>query len=328
MKAAIYEEYGPPEVLQIRDLARPEPNDNQALIRVRAAALNPLDAYFMSGRPYVMRLAFGLRKPANTRPGVDLCGQVEAVGRSVKRFRPGDHVFGVGRGAFAEYVCAVEDKLAHKPARLSFEQAAALPVAGLTALQGLRDKGRIQPGHDVLIHAAAGGVGTFAVQMAKSFGARVTAVCSAANVELVRSIGADQVIDSAREDFTRTERRYDLLFDCAANRDLGARRRLLKPKGVYVAVGFGRPGGGWIDPLGSVLKVVAASLVARNLVMFVASVTQGDLEVVKELVEAGKVTPVIDRTYPLTEVAEAVRYLQQGHARGKVVISVAGAEPD
>ena len=327
MKAAVYEKYGPPDVLQIRDVATPSPQDNEVLIRVQAAALNPLDAYFMSGRPYVMRLAFGLTKPANTRPGFDLCGQVEAVGRAVTRFRSGDHVFGVARGAFAEYVCAAEDKLALKPARLSFEQGAAMPVAALTALQGLRDKGRIQPGHDVLIHGAAGGVGTFAVQVARSFGARVTAVCGAANVDLVRSIGADQVIDSTQEDFTRTERRYDLLFDCAADRALGARRRILKPAGIYVAVGFGRPHGGWIDPLGSVLKLIAASLVAPRLVMFVTAVTQRDLEVVKELVEAGKVTPVIDRSYSLSEVAEAVRYLQQGHARGKVVIRVAGAAP-
>jgi NADPH:quinone reductase-like Zn-dependent oxidoreductase len=322
MKAIVYHNYGAPrDVLAVEEVAKPSPGDDEVLIRIRAAAVNPMDYHLMSGA-YLMRLMSGLRKPRMTRPGVDLAGEVEAVGSNVTRFQPGDAVFGTSRGAFAEYVCARENKLALKPANLTFEQTAAIPIAGVTALQGLRDKGRIQPGQTVLINGASGGVGTFAVQIAKSFGADVTGVCSTRNVDLVRSIGADHVIDYTRDDFTRSAERYDLIFDCVGNRPLSACRRVMTPKGTFVAAGV-RPGGRWIGPLPYLLKVLVSSrFVSQNVVFFIASIKPDDLIVLKELIEANKVTPVIDRRYTLSEVPEAIRYLKEGHARGKVVITV------
>jgi NADPH:quinone reductase-like Zn-dependent oxidoreductase len=321
MKAIVYRNYGSPDVLHCEDVEKPSPGDDEVLIRIRAAAANPMDYHLMTGA-YIMRPVTGLRKPKPTCPGADLAGEVEAVGRNVTRFKPGDPVFGAARRAFAEYVCAAENRLALKPANLTFEQAAAIPVAGVTALQGLRDKGRIQPGQKVLINGAAGGVGTFAVQIAKSFGADVTGVCSTRNVGLVRSIGADRVIDYTRDDFTRSAERYDLMFDCVGNRPLSACRRVMTRRGTFVAVGV-RPGGRWIGPLPRLLNVLVSSwVVSQNVVFFVASIKPDDLIVLKELIEANKVTPVIDRGYTLSEVPEAIRYLKEGHARGKVVITV------
>jgi NADPH:quinone reductase-like Zn-dependent oxidoreductase len=321
MKAIVYREYGSADVLRCEAIAKPSPGDDEVLVRIRAAAANPLDYHLMSGA-YLMRLMTGLRKPKPTVPGADLAGEVEEVGRNVTRFQPGDPVFGGVRAAFAEYVCAPENRLALKPGNLTFEQAAAIPVAGLTALQGLRDKGRVQPGQKVLINGAAGGVGTFAVQVAKVLGAEATGVCSTRNADLVRSLGADHVIDYTRDDFTRSDERYDLIFDCVGNRPLSACRRVLIPKGIFVGVGV-RPGGRWAGPLLGLLKVLASSwFVRQKVVFFMASIRADDLIVLKELIEANKVTPVIDRRYTLSEVPEAIRYLKEGHARGKVVITV------
>ena len=319
MKAVVYRNYGSPDVLACEEVAKPTPGDREVLIKVGAAAANPLDYHLMSGA-YLMRLMTGLRKPKMTIPGVDVAGEVEAVGRNVTRFQPGDAVFGAARGAFAEYVCAAENRLALKSANLTFEQAAAIPVAGLTALQGLRDKGRLQPGQKVLINGASGGVGTFAVQVAKSLGARVTGVCSTRNLDLVRSIGADYVIDYTADDFTRSAERYDLIFDCVGNRPLSACRRVMTPGGTFLPVGV-RPGGRWIGPLPHLVTLLVSSrFVSQKVVFFIASVSPDDLIVLTELIEAKKVTPVIDRRYRLDEAAEAIRYLRQGHARGKVVI--------
>jgi NADPH:quinone reductase-like Zn-dependent oxidoreductase len=321
MKAIVYSNYGSPDVLHVEDVEKPSPGDNEVLIKVRAAAANPMD-YHLMGDAYLIRIATGLRKPKPTVPGVDLAGEIEAVGRNVTRFQPGDAVFGASRRTFAEYVCASESRLALKPANLTFEQAAALPVAGLTALQGLRDKGRVQPGQKILINGAAGGVGTFAVQVAKSFGAEVTGMCSTKSVDLVRSIGADHVIDYTRDDITRRVGRFDLVFDCVGNRPLSAWRRVMTSKGIFVAVGV-RPGGRWIGPLPYLVKLLVSSRFAsQKVVFFVARVNSDELVELKELVEANKVTPVIDRCYMLSEAAEAIRYLKEGHARGKVVIAL------
>ncbi|HYP08827.1 MAG TPA: NAD(P)-dependent alcohol dehydrogenase [Bryobacteraceae bacterium] len=321
MQAVVFHRYGSPDVVELRELDRPVAGDGEVLVRVRAASVNALDWRVTTGRPYFVRMMEGLPKPKNPRLGVDLAGQIEAVGRNVTRFQPGDEVFGAQRGAFAEYVCAPEEALALKPANLTFEQAAAVPVAGLTALQGLRDKGRVQPGHNVLINGASGGVGTFAVQIAKSLGANVTAVCSSRNVAMVRSLGADQVIDYRQEDFTRSGQRYDLIFDVAGNRSLSACRRVMSARGTYVAVGG--PDGRWIGPAAPLLKALLLSrFVSQNLVPFVSALSQADLVVLKELIEANQVTPVIERCYPLSEVAEAIRYLETGHARAKVVITL------
>ena len=322
MKAAVYSRYGPPDVVQIRDVEKPVPKDDEVLIKVRAASVNPVDWHFMRGRPYFLRILAGLRKPRITRLGVDVAGQVEAVGRSVTQFKPGDGVFGSCRGAFAEYACTSESALVMKPDDVTFEQAASVPLAALTALQGLRDKGQIQPGQKVLINGAAGGVGTFAVQIAKSFGADVTGVCSARNVGMVRSIGADRVIDYTREDFTKSGQRYDLILDSVGNHSLLACRRVLNPKGIYIAVGG--PSGPWmIGPLASAITApVLSRFVSQKLVMVLTRRSKEDLIIMQELLEAGKVTPVIDRSYPLSEVPEAIRYLEEGHARGKVVITL------
>jgi len=318
MKTATYTRYGPPDVVQITDVAKPVPNDIEVLIKVRAASVNPLDWHFMRGQPYILRLGAGPRKPKNTRLGVDLAGQVAAVGRNVTQFKPGDAVFGVSRGAFAEYVCAIEEKLALKPANLSFEDAAAVPVAAISALQGLRDKGRIQPGHKVLIDGASGGVGTFAIQIAKSFGAEVTAVCSTRNVDRARSLDADHVMDYTREDFTKSGHRYDLILAANAYHSIFDYRRALAPRGIYVMAG-----GGGVQILQSISLGPLLSLIGtKKMCFFMANINQKDLLLLKGLLEARKVVPIIDRRYPLSAVAEAVRYLEEGHAQGKVVITV------
>ncbi len=323
MKAAVYTRYGPPDVVQITDVEKPSPKDNEVLIEVRAASVNPLDWHFMRGTPYFVRILAGLLKPKITRLGVDVAGQVEAVGRNVTQFKPGDEVFGACRGAFAEYACTSESALVIKPDNVTFEQAASVPVAAFTALQGLRDKGRIQPGQKVLINGAAGGVGTFAVQIAKSFGADVTGVCSTRNVDMVRSIGADQVIDYTQQDFTKSGQHYDLIFDCVGNHSLSACRRVLNSKGIYIPVGG--PGGRWMIGLLArwITALVLSRFVSQKLViMFLARPNKEDLTIMRELMEAGKVTPVIDKRYRLSEVPEAIRYLEEGHARGKVVITL------
>jgi NADPH:quinone reductase-like Zn-dependent oxidoreductase len=324
MKTIVYRRYGSPDVLEYADVDKPTAGDDQVLIRVRAASVNPYDWHFMRGTPYFLRLMAGLVRPKVTRLGVDVAGQVEAVGGKVTRFKPGDGVFGACQGAFAEYVCARESALAMKPDNVTFEQAASAPIAALTALQGLRDKGRIQPGQKVLINGAAGGVGTFAVQIAKSFGAEVTGVCSTRNVDMVRSIGADHVVDYTREDFTRSSHQYDLILDCIGNHSFFACRRVLNPKGRLVAVGG--PTGRWmIGTLAGLIAVLVLSrFVSQKLVAVMARGNSEDLTVLSDLMKARKVTPVIDKRYRLREVPEAVRYQEEGHARGKVVITVEG----
>ncbi|MGB7621721.1 MAG: NAD(P)-dependent alcohol dehydrogenase [Terriglobia bacterium] len=319
MKAIVYYNYGSPDVLKCEEIEKPTAGDNEVLIKVCAASLNALDWRLMRGKPLFARLMMGgLRKPKSTRPGVDVAGQVEAVGRNVTQFKPGDEVFGVCRGAFAEYGCVIEEKLALKPANITFEDAAAVPVAALTALQGLRDKGRIQPGQKVLVDGASGGVGTFAVQIAKSFGAEVTAVCSTRNVDTARSIGADHVIDYTQKDFTKNGQRYDLILAANAYHSIFDYRRALSPKGIYVMAG-----GGWTQILQAMLLGPFLSLIGRKKMrFFMANVNRKDLVLLKDLLESGKVVPVIDRRYPLSEVAEAIRYIEKGHAQGKIVITV------
>jgi NADPH:quinone reductase-like Zn-dependent oxidoreductase len=321
MKAIVYHNYGSPDVLRLEELEKPRPTDDEVLVRVRAASANPLDWHYMRGSPYIMRLGVGLQAPKITRLGVDLAGIVEAVGKNVTHFKPGDEVFGARNGAFAEYVVTKGRALVPKPANLTFEQAAAVPVAACTALQGLRDHGRLQPEMQVLVNGAAGGVGTFAVQIAKALGARVTGVTSTRNLELVRSLGADRVIDYTQEDFTQGEQRYDILFDLVGNHALGDIRRVLNLTGSYI-IGGG-PAGRWLGPVVLLLKArLWSRLVRQRTVFFLASTNNDDLGVLAELMETGKVTPVVDRTYPLSETAAAIRYLEDGHARGKVVITV------
>jgi NADPH:quinone reductase-like Zn-dependent oxidoreductase len=322
MKAIAYHRYGPPEVLGLEEVDEPVVQDDDVLVRVRAASVNPRDWHFLRGLPYVVR-PVGLRRPKSGVLGSDIAGQVEAVGKAVTRFRPGDEVFAfVLSGAFAEHAAVPEAVLGPKPATLTFEQAATVPLAALTALQGLRDHGRVQPGQRVLILGASGGVGTFAVQLAKSFGAEVTGVSSTRNLELVRSLGADHVIDYTREDFTRSGQTYDLIFQLAGTRSPSDLRRALTPKGTLV-LSSGESDGRWIGPLGRVIKAAVLSpFLRQRLVTFEAKQSKDDLRVLKELVESGKLVPVIDRTYPLIETSEAIRYLETGHARGKVVITV------
>ena len=322
MKAVVYHNYGSPDALKFEEIEKPLAGDNEVLIKVRAASVNPLDWHFMRGTPYLVRIMTGPRRPKSPRLGVDVAGQVEAVGRNVTQFKAGDEVFGTCRGAFAESVCTSESALATKPEKLTFEQAASVPIAAFTALQGLRDKGRIQPGHKVLINGAAGGVGTFAVQIAKSFGAKVTAICSTRNADMVQSIGADHVIDYTQQDFTESGLHYDLILDCVGNHSLLACRSALTPNGIHVAVGG--PSNPWmIGPLVSALMgLLLSRFVGQKFVTFMARSNQADLNVLRELMETGKVKPVIDRTYSLSEVPEAIRYLEGGHARGKVVITV------
>jgi NADPH:quinone reductase-like Zn-dependent oxidoreductase len=317
MKAIVYHSYGSPDVLRCEEIERPVAGANEVLIRVRAASANPLDWHYMRGTPYLVRIGGGLRKPKTTRLGADLSGHVEAVGKNVTQFKPGDEVFGACRGAFAEYVCANEDNLALKPANMSFEDAAAVPVAAITALQGLREKGRIQRGLKVLVDGASGGVGTFAVQIAKSFGAEVTAVCSTRNVETARSIGADQVIDYTREDFTKSGQRYDLIIAANAYHSIFDYRRTLGQNGIYVMAG-----GGLAQVVQSMLLGPLLSLIgSKKMRFFMANMNRKDLGFLKDLLEAEKIVPVIDRRYPLSDVAAAIRYLEEGHARGKVVIT-------
>jgi NADPH:quinone reductase-like Zn-dependent oxidoreductase len=322
MKAAVYTRYGPPDVVQVTDVGEPSPNDNEVLIKVCAASVNPYDWHFMRGTPYVVRIVAGMRKPKVTKLGADVAGQVEAIGRNVTQFKPGDQVFGICKGAFAEYACASESALVMKPDNVTFELAACVPIAGLTALQGLRDKGRVQHGQRVLINGASGGVGTFAVQIAKSFGAEVTGVCSTRNMVMVRSIGADQVIDYTREDFTKSGQRYDVFFDCIGQHSLSACRRVLNPKGIYV--GAGGPSDRWmIGPIVRLIKsLVLSAFGSQKLSGLLAKANKEDLTILRELIQAGTVTPVIDRRYTLIEVPEAIRYLEEGHARGKVVITL------
>ncbi len=319
MKAIVYRNYGSPDVLKCEEIEKPAAGDNEVLIKIRAASLNALDWRLMRGKPVFIRpMIGGLRKPKITRPGRDVAGQVEAVGRNVTQFKPGDDVFGACPGTCAEYVCAIEDKLALKPANVSFEEAAAVPVAALTALQGLRDQGQIQPGQKVLVDGASGGVGTFAVQIAKSFGAEVTAVCSTRNVDTARSIGADHVIDYTRENFTQSGQRYDLILAANAYHSIFDYQRALNPKGIYVMAG-----GGWSQILQGMLLAPLLSLIGRKKMrFFMAKIIQKDLVLLSDLLAAGKIVPVIDRRYPLSDVAEALRYLEEGHARGKVVITV------
>lgn len=324
MRAIVQDVYGGPDVLELREIGRPVVMDDGVLVRVHAAGVNPADWHIMRGTPYIARLAFGLRKRKGEVLGIDFAGTVEVVGRNVKQFQAGDEVFGSGSGAFAEYVSVPEARaLVLKPANLTFEAAAAVPIAAVTALQGLRDPGNIQPGQEVLINGASGGVGTFAVQIAKSYGAKVTGVCSTKNLEMVRAIGADRVIDYTHEDFTRGEQSYDLMLDTVGSRALSECIRVLHPTATFVAVG-GPTGNRWIGPLGnSVTGRFSPAGGNRKVVrLFLAKSNKEDLGVLQKLLEAGKVTPVIDRTYPLSETPEAIRYLEQGHARGKVVITV------
>jgi NADPH:quinone reductase-like Zn-dependent oxidoreductase len=326
MKAVVYTEYGSPDVLQIREIKKPTPNDDQVLVKVRAAAINPLDWHFMEGMPYIMRaMVGGMRKPKSPQLGVDLAGEVEAVGKNVTQFKPGDEVFGTGHGAaFAEYVCANKTKLVLKPANVTFAEGAAVPIAGLTALQGLRDYGKVQPGQKVLINGASGGVGTFAVQIAKTLGAEVTGVCSTKNVELVQSLGADHVIDYTKEDFTKGSERYDVILDNVGTQPLSGFRRVLKPNGILVMIGGGGPNDGkWVGAMARPVKTKLMSpFVSQKMGMMLAEIRQEDLATMADLMQSGKVKPVIDRTYPLDQIREAMTYLEQGHARGKVILTV------
>jgi NADPH:quinone reductase-like Zn-dependent oxidoreductase len=323
LKAITYHRYGAPEVLEFQEVDEPVMGDDEALVRVRAASANPRDWHFMRGLPAFMRLQFGLRRPRHGGLGSDVAGEVEAVGGNVTRFRPGDEVFAdVVTGGFAEYTCVPAALLVAKPANLTFEQAAAVPLAAVTALQGLRDHGRVQPGQQVLIIGAAGGVGTFAVQLAKWLGAEVTGVCSTGKADLVRSLGADHVIDYTREDVTRGGRRYDLVFQLAGTQSPSDLRRALTPRGTLL-LSSGESDGRLIGPVDRIIKaLLLAPFVRQRLVAFEAKRSSEDLQLIKELIEAGRLTPVIDRTYPLSDVPEAIRYLEQGHARGKIVITV------
>jgi NADPH:quinone reductase-like Zn-dependent oxidoreductase len=323
MKAIVQDTYGSADVLELRDIGTPEITGGEVLVRVHAAAVDRGVWHLMTGLPYPVRLSgYGLRAPKTPVPGTSMAGVVQAVGHEVTRFQPGDEVFGIGKGAFAEHAHAPENKLAPKPANLTFEQAAAVGVSGLTALQGLRDHGRLQPGQTVLITGASGGVGTFAVQLAAAFGAQVTGVCSTTKVDMVRSIGASHVIDYTREDFADGKQRYDLILDIGGNPSLSRLRRALNPKGTLVIAG-GETGGRWLGGADRQLRALLLSrFVDQKLTTFICRENREDLLVLKELIEAGRITPVIDRSYPLSEGPKAIRYLEQGHARGKVVITI------
>ena len=324
MQAIRHDEYGTSKVLRLVSVPRPVPGEHQVLLEVRAAALNPVDWHFMRGTPYVMRLESGLFEPEDPKVGVDVAGRVVAVGSNVTRFKPGDDVFGTAPGAFAQYALATETKLVRKPANLSFEQAAAVPVSALTALQGLRDKGGVRAGESVLINGASGGVGTFAVQIARTMGLHVTGVCSGRNVARVRALGAEHVIDYTREDFTRGNRRYDVVLDLVGNRGLLEVRRVMKPGGRFVLIGGGGPNDGrWIGPFGKVLHAMLLDpFVDQEFSMLLAKIDARDLEHLAGLLRAGAIVPVIDRRYPLAQVPAAVDYLERGRARGKVIIDV------
>ena len=323
MKAIVYERYGPPDVLQLKEVEKPTPKEDEVLIKVHASSANAPDWRAIRANPFFIRFQGGLIKPKNNLLGVDIAGRVEAVGRNVKQFQPGDEIFGdvfdCGLGAFAEYKCMNEEgALAIKPTNLTFEEAAAVPSAAVTALQGLRDQGQIQPGQMVLIIGASGGIGTFAVQIAKSYGTEVTGVCSSRNLDMVRSIGADQVIDYAQEDFTKSGQRYDLILDIAAKGSVSDYQHALSPKGIYVLCGFTLAAMFGVLFLGPRISRTGS----KKFVNYGAKTNNKDLVIMKELIEAGKVVPVIDRRYPLSEVPDAIRYYEKGHAQGKVVIIV------
>ena len=324
MKAIVNCEYGVGN-LQLRELEKPSPNDNEVLVRVRAASINPVDGHLIRGS-WMMRPMSGLRKPKNTRFGTDFAGTIEAVGKDVTNFKSGDEVFGARNGAVAAYICVKADRaIVMKPSNITFEQAGSVGVAGITALQGLRDKGHIQAGQKVLINGASGGVGTFAVQIAKAFGAEVTGVCSTRNVDLVKSIGADRVIDYTSEDFTKTDQRYDMIYDLVGNHSFSERRQILTPNGICVLAGIGGAGlhpesGGRI--LGNFKTAFQSKFTSQKFVFYIAKLTKDDLNVLRDLMQSGKLVPVIDRTYKISETQDAVRYLEEGHARGKVVITM------
>ena len=322
MKAIVYRCYGSPDVLEFADVEKPAPADDEVLVKVHAASVNPLDWHYMRGSPYFMRLMTGLGAPDRTSLGVDFAGMVEAVGKNVTKFKPGDEVFGGSGGAFAEYVTVGEDKaLVLKPANMTFEQSATVAIAGITALQALRDKGKIKPGQKVLINGASGGVGTFAVQIAKSFGAEVTGVCSTRNVAMVRSIGADHVIDYTQDDYTKSGQRYDLIIDNVGNHSPLANRRALDPDGILVMVGGAK--GNWLAPLmGPIKALMLSPFVDQEFVLILARLRKDDLAILRDLMQTGKVTPVIDRRYRLSDVPAAIRYSEEGHAQGKIVIDM------
>ena len=322
MKAVVYRCYGSPDVLEFEDVEKPTPADNEVLVKVHAASVNPLDWHYMRGSPYLMRLGSGLGAPNRTSIGVDFAGTVEAVGSNVERFKPGDEVFGGRSGAFAEYVIVPDDRaLALKPSNVTFEQAASAPIAAITALQALRDKGQLKPGQKVLINGASGGVGTFAVQIAKSFGAEVTGVCSTRNVEMVRSIGADHVVDYTKEDYTESGQHYDLIIDNVGNHSLLENRRVLNPDGIFVIIGGAK--GNWLGPLmGPIKALMLSPFVGQEFVLLLAKMNKDDLTILGDLMQEGKVTAVIDRRYRLSEVPAAIRYSEEGHARGKIIIDL------
>jgi NADPH:quinone reductase-like Zn-dependent oxidoreductase len=323
MKGVVHRCYGSPDVVRYEDIPKPVPADNEVLVRVHAVSLNPLDWHYLSGSPYMVRLDGGFGKPKNPRLGVDFAGTVEAVGRSVTQFKAGDEVFGGKFGALAEYVAVPMDRaFTLKPNNMSFEQAATVPIAGITALQALRDKGHVHAGQKVLINGASGGVGTFAVQIAKAFGAEVTGVCSTRNVDLVRSIGADHVIDYTREDFTKGADRYDVIVDNVSTHSVWDYKRVLNPNGIYVGIGSVDPGNwfGWLES--PVEGMILSWFGSQKFGMMLAELTKEDLATLATLMQSGKLTPVIDRSYKLSDTAEALRYLEKGHARGKVVVTV------
>ena len=322
MKAIAYRCYGSPDVLGLEDVEKPSPADNEILVKVKAASVNPLDWHYMRGSPYIMRLGTGIGAPKDSRMGVDFAGTVEAVGVNVERFKPGDEVFGGRSGAFGEYVIVPEDRaLALKPANMTFEQVAAVPIAAITALQALRDKGKVEPGQKVLINGASGGVGTFAVQIAKALGAEVTGVCSTRNVDMVRSIGADHVFDYTKENYTTSEQKYDLIIDMVGNHSLLANTRVLTPEGTLVLVGGAK--GNWIAPLmGPIKALLLSPFVGQEMVLLLARMGKDDLATLGDLMRENKLTPVIDSRYTLSEVPAAIRHSEEGHARGKIIINI------
>jgi NADPH:quinone reductase-like Zn-dependent oxidoreductase len=322
MKAIVYRCYGGTDVLKLESIAKPLPADGRILVKVQAASVNPLDWHYMQGKPYIMRPGSGLGAPDSIHMGADFAGTVESVGKDVKRFKPGDEVFGDREGAFAEYVSVADNgAVAIKPTNMSMEQAAAVPIAGITALQALRDKGKLQAGQKVLINGASGGVGTFAVQIAKAYGADVTGVCSGKNAQMVKSIGADHVIDYTKEDFTLGSERYDLIIDNVGNHSPSEIRRVLTPSGALVIVG-GPSDNAWLGPLTGLLKAAVLSPFVRQKMFFMlAQANKDDLDTLRDMMQTGKLTPVIDKRFQLGETAEAISYLEQGHARGKVIVS-------
>jgi NADPH:quinone reductase-like Zn-dependent oxidoreductase len=326
MKAVVYHQYGPPDVLKLEEFEEPIPAANEVVLRVRAASVNPYDWHFMRGDPYPIRLIAGLAKPKNPRLGADVCGEIEAVGKGVTQFKLGDAVFGSCAGAFAEYLSASETAFVKKPESVSFEQGACVGIAGLTALQALRDKGKIRASQKVLVNGAAGGVGTFGVQIAKSFGAHVTGICSTKNLEMVRSIGADRVIDYTQEDFTKRPERYDLILDNVGNRTFSEYKRVLNPEGIYVGAG-GTTDRWMLRPLARMISQRVGTLFGkRRFVGILARRNQADLTILGELIATGKITPVISRRYSLSEVTDAIRHVEEGHARGKVVITMSSGQ--